>query len=317
MWCPGLAALLTLLMLRRSLRGLGWSWGGLRYYLIAYALPLAFCLPVYLLVWWLGLGAFDADAFEAYRSRTGLPPGLAGALGVVAAALLAAPLGMVATLGEELGWRGFLVPRLFASMSFTRTSLLTGLAWSAWHYPVVVAVLPVFIPKLPIAYALACFTVSVVAISFVHAWLRLRATAPADCRSEGRRPRQPEKITPGRAHVRSSMRLGEVVGERIDLGRAHPPRDPVHHCGIARARAERRHLRHELLGRHAEAQALASAVGARSAANATRSAREAPSNARRIRTTDLGTVNRGSQPAAPSPQAQLRSWCLSGSERMR
>ena len=62
MWCPGLAALLTLLILRRSLRGLGWSWGGLRYYLIAYALPLVFCLPVYLLVWWLGLGSFDAHA---------------------------------------------------------------------------------------------------------------------------------------------------------------------------------------------------------------------------------------------------------------
>ena len=175
MWCPGLAALLTLLILRRSLRGLGWSWGGLRYYVIAYALPLAFCLPVYLLVWWLGLGAFDSHAFEAYRSRTGLPPGLAGSLGVIAAVLLAAPLGMVATLGEELGWRGLLVPRLFASMSFTRTSLVTGLIWAAWHYPVVVAVLPVFIPKLPIAYAIACFSVSVVAISFVHAWLRLRS----------------------------------------------------------------------------------------------------------------------------------------------
>jgi membrane protease YdiL (CAAX protease family) len=60
-------------------------------------------------------------------------------------------------------------------MSFTRTSLVTGLIWAAWHYPVVVAVLPVFIPKLPLAYAVACFSVSVVAISFVHAWLRLRS----------------------------------------------------------------------------------------------------------------------------------------------
>jgi membrane protease YdiL (CAAX protease family) len=175
MWCPGLAAVLTLLILRRSLRGLGWSRGGLRCYLIAYALPVAFCVPVYLVVWWSGLGGFDAAAFEAYRSRTGLPAGLAGSLGVIAAVLLSAPLGVIATLGEELGWRGFLVPRLFASTNFTRTSVITGLVWSAWHYPVVVAVLPVFIPKLPIAYAIACFTVSVVAISFVYTWLRLRS----------------------------------------------------------------------------------------------------------------------------------------------
>jgi len=175
MWCPGLAAVLTLLVLRRSLRGLGWSWGGLRYHLIAYALPLAFCLPVYLTVWWLGPGGFDARAFEAYRARSGLPTGLAGSLAVIAVALLAAPLGVVATLGEELGWRGFLVPRLLASTSFTRASVVTGLVWTAWHYPVVVAVLPVFIPKLPVAYALACFTVSVMAISFVYSWLRLRS----------------------------------------------------------------------------------------------------------------------------------------------
>ena len=48
MWCPGVSALLTCLLTRRNVRGLGWSWGGFRYNTTAYLLPLAFGLPVYL-----------------------------------------------------------------------------------------------------------------------------------------------------------------------------------------------------------------------------------------------------------------------------
>jgi membrane protease YdiL (CAAX protease family) len=35
--------------------------------------------------------------------------------------------------GEELGWRGFLVPRLTQRVGFTTASVLGGLLWSGWH----------------------------------------------------------------------------------------------------------------------------------------------------------------------------------------
>ncbi len=38
-------------------------------------------------------------------------------------------------LGEEAGWRGYLLPRLLARFSPLAASLLLGLLWSAWHYP--------------------------------------------------------------------------------------------------------------------------------------------------------------------------------------
>ncbi len=44
-----------------------------------------------------------------------------------------------------------------------------------WHYPANFAVLPVYLPRLPLWYATACLTVSVVGISFVYTWLRLRS----------------------------------------------------------------------------------------------------------------------------------------------
>jgi membrane protease YdiL (CAAX protease family) len=39
-------------------------------------------------------------------------------------------------LGEEIGWRGFALPRLTKHMSALSAALLTGVIWIVWHAPV-------------------------------------------------------------------------------------------------------------------------------------------------------------------------------------
>ena len=39
------------------------------------------------------------------------------------------------SVGEELGWRGFMLPRLLARHGWLSAALLTGLLWSLWHFP--------------------------------------------------------------------------------------------------------------------------------------------------------------------------------------
>ncbi len=58
-------------------------------------------------------------------------------LGQMIVALLLAPvLNLVATFGEEFGWRAFLVPAL-TKFGHKKALIISGLIWGVWHWPVI------------------------------------------------------------------------------------------------------------------------------------------------------------------------------------
>jgi len=164
MWCPGIAAMATTLVFQRNLKGLGWRLGNVRYLVLAYALPLAYAAVAYVVVWILGLGAFSAD---------GLPAGQSLLSFLASNATVGLVLSVLPAMGEEIGWRGFLVPELARITSFTKTALLSGAIWAVWHMPLIL--FADYHSGTPVWVALACFTVMAVGISFAFAWLRLRS----------------------------------------------------------------------------------------------------------------------------------------------
>ncbi len=57
----------------------------------------------------------------------------------LAEALSYAPfINTFAALGEEVGWRGFLYPRLKERFGIAKGRLLGGLIWGLWHWPVII-----------------------------------------------------------------------------------------------------------------------------------------------------------------------------------
>ena len=45
---------------------------------------------------------------------------------------------MITAIGEEIGWRGFLVPALFEKIGLFKTLAVTGLFWCCWHLPLLI-----------------------------------------------------------------------------------------------------------------------------------------------------------------------------------
>jgi membrane protease YdiL (CAAX protease family) len=177
MWSPALAAFATKKIFGERIRDLPWTWGPNRYPWLGYLIPIAYALPVYLVVWIGGLGGFaDAEFAKRTAEQFGWSD-LSPALTLTLFVFLTATLGLVGktsrALGEEIGWRGFLVPELAKVVSFPAVGIISGLMWAVYHYPVLL--FADYNAATPPWYALSCFTIMVVADSVILAWLTLRS----------------------------------------------------------------------------------------------------------------------------------------------
>lgn len=72
--------------------------------------------------------------------------------------------------GEELGWRGYALPRMAARMGLGPASLVLGALWALWHLPLFyVRGADTFQQSFPV------YAASVIAISVTIAWVYVRA----------------------------------------------------------------------------------------------------------------------------------------------
>ena len=75
-------------------------------------------------------------------------------------------------LGEEIGWRGVLLPQLLRRMSPLAAAILVGIVWYAWHVPLYAAD-----DKLPGLVDHATFLYTCVALSVIMTWFFLKSGA--------------------------------------------------------------------------------------------------------------------------------------------
>lgn len=157
MWTPAMAGILTQLLFRDGLGDFGWRPGRVRYLLLGAAIPLLYATVIYGVTWLSGLGGF--------RMQSPIQLLLFATVGFVVAC--------GAALGEEIGWRGLLVPELAKITTFTNTALVTGIIWAVWHYPAII--FADYSSGASAWFDLFTLTLSVLGMSFFVAWLRLKS----------------------------------------------------------------------------------------------------------------------------------------------
>lgn len=178
MWAPGISGMATQLIFERTLRGMGWKPGKFKYLLLAYLLPLVYCLVVYGFTWITGLGNVPSAEMmaqvDANLGGLNAAPQVKILLYSAYLAFFGLFMGLVTGAGEEIGWRGLFVPELARVTSFRNTVLISGVVWALWHLPLILFA-DYNLPGVPAWYAVVMFTILVVGISTVFAWLRLKS----------------------------------------------------------------------------------------------------------------------------------------------
>ncbi len=112
-----------------------------RFLFVAYAYPLFLIILAAILLDLLG---FDIDwGLTAYKAQlywtaiqSGISPDTLYEMMLISA--LAAPIvNSLFALGEEVGWRGYLLDKLLARNSLERVIIFIGTIWALWHAPLI------------------------------------------------------------------------------------------------------------------------------------------------------------------------------------
>jgi uncharacterized protein len=100
-----------------------------------------------------------------------IPPGALVAI-QLATLPVAALVNLLPALGEELGWRGWLLPKLMP-LGALPAILISGVVWGAWHAPLIL--LGYNYPDAPGWLGLSAMIAMCTLVGAVFGWLRLRS----------------------------------------------------------------------------------------------------------------------------------------------
>lgn len=144
MFVPALCSLLTRLITKE---GFGNMYlrpnfrGHLKQYLLVYFGPTALLFlsgAIYFLIF---PGSFDAGLTtlnKAAANAGGLTASNLLLISILQVILIGPIINIIPTLGEELGWRGYLLPKLRLLLSDRAALVTSSVIWSLWHTPVIV-----------------------------------------------------------------------------------------------------------------------------------------------------------------------------------
>jgi membrane protease YdiL (CAAX protease family) len=143
MWAPGIAAIVAARATGRGTGSLGLRrLGDRRAYLWAWLLPPVLAVATGLLTIGLGAGWLDLEltrlreVLAAAPGGEAIPPVTIALTQVVFAITLAPFINVPFALGEELGWRGWLLPQLLP-LGQLRAIAVSSAIWGIWHAPAI------------------------------------------------------------------------------------------------------------------------------------------------------------------------------------
>lgn len=170
MLVPGISAIISSLIHKDKIKEYGWKLGKTKYLLYAFLFPIIIGLIAYGLSWISGLTDFYTDEVVNYKwSRMlGFESPAPVIIGIFSKIILGSLMFGLFILGEEIGWSGFLTPKLLKVTSIPITSLIVGIFWAIWHFPAIIG--GVYGYNTPLWISLPSFTLLFIGLSFFRTY---------------------------------------------------------------------------------------------------------------------------------------------------
>ena len=162
MWTPAIASFVPRLILREGIRDVSFKLQrafALKALIIGWLYPVAVGVIAYGLAWLTGLATFFTSAKSFIAAL---------AFNLIVGVLYSA----TSTAGEEIGWRGYMLTRLFDT-KIPRPVLISGVIWGLWHLPLILSGQYASGPNPTLSAVL--FMALIVPTTYLVSWLRLQS----------------------------------------------------------------------------------------------------------------------------------------------
>lgn len=133
----------------------------IRYVLLGCLLPLIYLLVPYMVYWRLYPENFAYHGVSIWIILKDLTPIF----------VLGTLISMLSALGEEIGWRGFMVPALYERFGLNKTLLVSSLFWCCWHLPLLIS--GNYMPGTPLWFQLPAFVVCIFPVGIMTGLLAI------------------------------------------------------------------------------------------------------------------------------------------------
>lgn len=178
MICPALSAFATLKIMKRPISSLPWSLKNSKYLSLSYLIPVLYITIAYVLIWVFGFGnILNQDTILEWSQELGMEE-FSIPIIILSMVILLSIVGVVknigSTLGEEIGWRGFFIYELRKIFSFGGVSIISGLIWSIWHWPII---LLIYKGSGNVIFHISSFTVMIVGMSVILAYYTFKSNS--------------------------------------------------------------------------------------------------------------------------------------------
>lgn len=157
MWCPGLSAITVRKIFYKKERVFGFGKCKTKYIAMGILLPVLYLGVSYGVYWVVNPSVFTG---QVYSNSVGLM------ISVFFSSILTA-------MGEEIGWRGFLLPKMSEILNYKYIVIICGLIWAVWHYPLMIAGL--YKAGTPVYYQIPLFTLEIVLVTVILGYLRMNS----------------------------------------------------------------------------------------------------------------------------------------------